>query len=162
MHIINQELRKNVEAILDLFEKSRHHFELLPSALTHNDLGPQNILTENDELTTILDFTNITFTPYAQDIALTLYHNIFEYGFNTDIARALVQAYKTTRPLSDEELFFIPSLIKTRIAYAITSFSESVALDGETELESHIHLFSAVLREFEDMGDDDFTHHLSS
>ena len=86
----------------------------LPSGVIHADLFPDNVLFLGNEVTGLIDFYFACTDMLAYDIAICLNAWCFESdaSFNVTKARALLQAYERSRPLSLAELDALPTLAR--------------------------------------------------
>ena len=110
--------------------------------LIHADLHLNNVLVDGDDLT-IIDFDDAGFGWYLHELAVTL-ESASDEPWYDDAFAALVEGYRSIRPLSDDELALLPVFItqrtlmivawmdarpelglETQIAYAINAASES-------------------------------------
>ena len=86
----------------------------LPSGVIHADLFPDNVFFLQDKLSGFIDFYFACNDAFAYDLAICLNAWCFErdYAFNVTKARALLQAYRKVRPLSQDELEALPLLAR--------------------------------------------------
>ncbi len=106
----------------------------LPSGVIHADLFPDNVLFLGNEVTGLIDFYFACTDMLAYDIAVCLNAWCFETdaSFNVTKARALLQAYERSRPLSPAELDALPTLARggaTR--FLLTRAYDWLNTDGE-------------------------------
>jgi homoserine kinase type II len=76
----------------------------LPTGLIHGDLFVDNVLFDGDALGALLDFEQAAWGRLAYDLAVTLL--AFSFGrddFHPDLTRALLDAYRASRPPTSEE-----------------------------------------------------------
>jgi homoserine kinase type II len=86
----------------------------LPSGVIHADLFPDNVFFIGDALSGIIDFTFACDDLLAYDVAICLNAWCFESdcSFNVTKARALLNAYRRERELSDAEQHALPLLAR--------------------------------------------------
>ncbi len=86
----------------------------LPVGHIHADLFPDNVFFLHDDVSGIIDFYFAATDTLAYDIAICLNAWCFEadFSFNITKARALLNAYRAVRPLSDAELNALPILAR--------------------------------------------------
>ena len=86
----------------------------LPASVIHADLFPDNVFFLGDKLSGLIDFYFACNDMMAYDVAVCLNAWCFEpdASFNVTKARALLQAYAQTRPLTEPELNALPVLAR--------------------------------------------------
>ncbi len=86
----------------------------LPSGVIHADIFPDNVFFLGDDLSGLIDFYFACNDFLAYEIAICLNAWCFEPDrqFNTTKARAMLQAYRQVRQLSDEEMSALPVLAR--------------------------------------------------
>jgi len=86
----------------------------LPSGVIHADLFPDNVFFVKDRLSGLIDFYFACNDQLAYDLAICLNAWCFEAdnSFNITKARALIQAYESVRPLSQDERDALPVLAR--------------------------------------------------
>ncbi len=103
-------LDTEIEAELDALEKGWP--KALPHGVIHADLFPDNVFFIGDKLSGLIDFYFACNDAFAYDLAICLNAWCFEAdgSFNVTKARALLQAYRQTRPMEKEEIEALPLL----------------------------------------------------
>ncbi len=88
--------------------------EALPAGVIHADLFPDNLFFLGDAVSGVIDFYFACNDLLAYDLAICLNAWCFEpvSEFNITKARALLQGYRTVRPLSGQELASLPVLAR--------------------------------------------------
>ena len=86
----------------------------LPAGVIHADLFPDNVFFVKGRLSGLIDFYFACNDQLVYDLAICLNAWCFEPDntFNITKARALIQAYETVRPLSDDERQALPILAR--------------------------------------------------
>jgi homoserine kinase type II len=86
----------------------------LPASVIHADLFPDNVFFLGDKLSGLIDFYFACNDMMAYDVAVCLNAWCFEpdASFNVTKARAMLQAYEQTRPLTEPELDALPLLAR--------------------------------------------------
>ena len=110
----------NVQAGLrDFIARELEHLEArwpsdLPVGVIHADLFPDNVFFLGDKLSGLIDFPFSCNDILAYDVAICLNAWCFEpdHSFNVTKARALLNAYGRTRPLSEAEQKALPLLAR--------------------------------------------------
>jgi homoserine kinase type II len=106
----------------------------LPSGVIHADLFPDNVLFLGNEVTGLIDFYFACTDMLAYDIAICLNAWCFEAdaSLNVTKARALLQAYERSRPLSPAELDALPVLARgAATRFLLTRAYDWLNTDGE-------------------------------
>ncbi len=106
-------LRAFIATELDYLESDVWPHDL-PQGVIHADLFPDNVFFLDDELSGVIDFTFACNDMLAYDVAICLNAWCFEadHSFNVTKARAFLNAYGRTRPLSDAEQAALPLLAR--------------------------------------------------
>jgi len=86
----------------------------LPSGLVHLDVVKNNILTEDDELTGIIDFEDTSVAPYVFCLAGTLWDIRQEKGAGSEDYLDYMEHYQEIRVLGENELNLLESMIYLR------------------------------------------------
>lgn len=105
----NQQLLDNVWQLYDALDTSN-----LPKSLTHADLFLDNTLWQADELTGVLDFTEVGVDHLVMDIAITVNDfctNWQNVNFDTTKLNTLLAGYENKRPLVDVEKQALPLML---------------------------------------------------
>ena len=89
-------------------------WNVLPSGLVHLDVVKNNILTENDELTGIIDFEDTSVAPYVFCLAGTLWDIRQEKGADNLDYLNYLESYQQARSLEESELNLLESMIYLR------------------------------------------------
>jgi homoserine kinase type II len=105
--------------LADLVARELAHLEAcwpsdLPLGVIHADLFPDNVFFLGDKLSGLIDFPFSCNDILAYDVAICLNAWCFEpdHSFNVTKARALLNAYRRTRPLSEAEQNALPLLAR--------------------------------------------------
>jgi Ser/Thr protein kinase RdoA (MazF antagonist) len=75
----------------------------LPEGLSHFDFDIDNVLTQNDRVTAILDFGDMECLPLVVCLGYTLWDVLFEKGGSPALVARYLQHYQKVRPLSQRE-----------------------------------------------------------
>lgn len=86
----------------------------LPAGVIHADLFPDNVFFLGDELSGVIDFYFACNDLLAYDISICLNAWCFEkdHSFNLTKGMAILEGYRSIRPLSDAELAALPVLAR--------------------------------------------------
>jgi len=109
---VEKGLATEVDADFALFD--REWPKDLPSGVIHADLFPDNVFFLGEKLSGLIDFYFACNDFYAYDVATCLNAWCFEkdFSFNQTKGRALLAAYQSVRPLSEEEKQALPILAR--------------------------------------------------
>lgn len=91
----------------------------LPAQIIHNDANPSNVLVEGDRVTALIDFGDVVQAPAVQDLATACAYHVTDDDDPLRDVAALVDGYRTRRPLSDAEYRILPALIGARNALTV-------------------------------------------
>lgn len=109
---VREGLAEDLAAELDLLESQWPSD--LPQGVIHADLFPDNVFYLRERLSGLIDFYFACNDFFAYDLAVCLNAWCFEpdKAFNVTKARLLLQAYRSVRPFSAEELDALPLLAR--------------------------------------------------
>jgi Ser/Thr protein kinase RdoA (MazF antagonist) len=102
-----QRLRTRMRDDLTAFGRTADNYSMI-----HADLTPENLMLDGDSVR-LIDFDDAGFGWHLFEIATTLYFHLGEDYFD-DIQDALISGYRSVRPLSDEELEYLPLFFAAR------------------------------------------------
>lgn len=99
----------------ELDELSAHWPASLPQGVIHADLFPDNALFHDGEISGVIDFYFACTDSFAYDLAIT--HAAWTFSpdgrsYHQDRAQALIEGYRSVRPLSDAEIAVFPLLCR--------------------------------------------------
>lgn len=106
--------QKIFEQIFEEFKKIYPRFIKMPTGLIHNDIVPHNWLVKDEKLNSIIDFSDIEFSPYIQNVAVALHLISFAYNYNPNQAKIFIENYREFNPLTGDEIGLLYLLIKIR------------------------------------------------
>ncbi|MDE1159506.1 MAG: homoserine kinase [Neorhizobium sp.] len=100
------------EISADLTHLAAHWPADLPTGVIHADLFQDNVFFLNDELSGLIDFYFACNDMLAYDVSICLNAWCFEAdgSFNRDKGAAMLEGYRSVRPLSDAEIAALPLL----------------------------------------------------
>jgi homoserine kinase type II len=103
-------LQDEIRGELDFLE--RHWPKDLPAGVIHADLFPDNVFFLGDRLSGLIDFYFACNDLLAYDVSICLNAWCFEKdgAYNVTKGRALLEGYRSIRPLSDAEIADLPTL----------------------------------------------------
>ncbi len=160
--------RRLVEAVLDRYEERvAPRWPLLPAQVVHGDLNLDNVLLgEDDRISAILDFGDITHTAAVADLAIAV-ASLMRGRPREDVfrtARIAVDGYASRAPLEPEELELLGDLVATRLAAIVTISAWRVARYPENA--AYIQAWDgdswALLELLDELGADRFSRELGA
>lgn len=109
---LSQGITKDIDSELDYLEK--HWNTDLPTGVIHADLFNDNVFFLNDKLSGFIDFYFACTDMLAYDLAICLNAWCFErdISYNLTKGQGMMKAYRSVRPLSDNEIAAIPLLAR--------------------------------------------------
>lgn len=86
--------------------------DTLPSGYCHLDYDNGNVLSDGNQVTAVLDFDDLSFTPFVHCLAYTIWDIVFEKGIGA--IQAYCMEYEKVRPLTDHERAMLIPIILFR------------------------------------------------
>jgi len=143
--------------VFNEFKKCKNEFDNLPKGLIHNDIVPHNWLVSADNLQAIVDFSDMAFSPYIQNLAVSLHLTAFCYNWNPYQGKLFVRTYLKLNPLSSKELSFLYNLIKARFLSFVLEFNRwNVVYGSDDHRQQTIVDHYGFLKRFVEYGEDNF------
>lgn len=115
--------REILQSVFTDFKKIKSELDQLPKGLIHNDIVPHNCLVQDGKLNAIIDFSDIAFSPYIQNVAVSLHLIAFGYNWKPEQAGLFVKTYLKHNPLTEKELRLLYILIKARLLTFVLEFN---------------------------------------
>ena len=109
----------------------------LPTGLCHMDYDEQNMLCEDNAITAVLDFDDLSVAPYVVCLAYTLWHMQDSHG--PVAADAYLKIYEQMRPLTSPEKRLLPAARLFR-HYMISAIKVLNGEIGPKHIESYLHV----------------------
>ncbi len=150
--------REIITEIFSDFKRIKPQLDTVPQGLIHNDVGLHNIIAKDGKLSGILDFSDMAFSPYIQNIATSFAQLIFCYNWRPQQAKIFLDAYLKYNKLSENEIALLYDLTRARYATIIVEFNHWNQVYGideqRTEAVDDFYLF---LKKFTALGREGFT-----
>ncbi len=128
---------------------SRYSSLSLPAGAIHADLFPDNVLTENDVITGIIDFDMACHEIYLFDICICINAWCSEQNGQLDRFRMrdLLAAYTAVRPLTQDENIAIPVMLRaTALRFWLSRLNDMIfATAGELTFNKDPEEFKSIL-----------------
>jgi homoserine kinase type II len=104
----------------------------LPSGLVHGDLFRDNVLWNEGRIAALLDFESAHHGPFAYDVAVTVLSWAYGDRLVPEIARAIVDGYRTVRELEEREreALFDETVLAT-LRFTITRITDEAIRVGK-------------------------------
>ena len=145
--------KQTIYNIFKDFKKIKPTFDGSPTGLIHNDVGLHNIMAENGKLTGILDFSDMAYSPYVQNIATSFAQAIFCYNWQPQQAKIYLDGYKEYINLSKQEIALLYDVTRARYATIIVEFNRwNVKYGTDQQRTEAIENFYKFLTNFESIG----------
>jgi Ser/Thr protein kinase RdoA (MazF antagonist) len=143
--------------IFQSFKKIESSLDSLPSGLIQNDIVLHNILAKDDELTGIIDFSDMVFSPYIQTVAVAFSQCFFTYNWQPHQAKIFLKGYQKFHPLSSEELGFLRILTLARFATLVVEFNHwNVVFGDDSQRTEFINDNYEFLKKFLQINESEF------
>ncbi len=144
-------------SIFNEFKKYKNEFDNLPQGLIHNDIVPHNWLVSAGTLRAIIDFSDLAFSPYVQNLAVSLHLTAFCCNWSPPQARLFLTTYLKFNPLSLKELGFLYNLIKARFLSFVLEFNRwNVDYGVDEQRTQTVADHYKFLKRFIEYGEDNF------
>lgn len=130
----NQYSREVFKDIIEVYKEKQKEIWALPKGMIHNDITLHNLLVKNNQLKIIIDFSDIAFNPYIQNLAVVMSQLIFTYNWNPKQMGTFLKAYSQYRPLLLEECNFLYLMTLTRYTTLIVEFNRWNVQNGFTQV----------------------------
>ena len=118
---ISERVAQTTRAATDALSAWRPRLQRLSRQLVHSDIGPGNVLYDNDRVVAIVDFTP-AYEPHAYALCISLFwHCVFDQPEDTALARiaVAVRIYSAHHVLSAEERACLYALMVRATAYRL-------------------------------------------
>lgn len=109
--------------IFNDFKKNKILFDSLPTGLIHNDIVLYNILAKDGRLQAIIDFSDMAYSPYIQNVAVSIYHCFFTYNWQPRQVKVFLESYQRYNPISAQEKLLLYNLVLARSALMMIEFN---------------------------------------
>src|SRR3989338_6257733 len=143
--------------IFESFKAIKPTLDSTPSGLIQNDIVLHNILAKGDELTGIIDFSDMVFSPYIQNVAVAFSQCFFTYNWQPNQAKIFLNGYQKFHPLTSEELKLLRTLTLARFATLIIEFNHwNIAFGEDSQRTEFINGNYEFLKKFLQINEEEF------
>ncbi|MBL7698514.1 MAG: aminotransferase class III-fold pyridoxal phosphate-dependent enzyme [Chitinophagaceae bacterium] len=133
-HIADPSDRKLVNYFFDLFQQvALDELPYLRHGLIHGDLHDLNVLVENNSVSGLIDFGDISYTPLVADLAIALTYVMLNKPDPITPAVEVILGYHSVFPLEKREVALLPHLITTRLCISLSHSAEAKTKSADTE-----------------------------
>ena len=118
--------------IIEEYKEKKDVLWSLPKGIIHNDITLHNLLVKDDKLKVIIDFSDIAYNPYIQNLAVAMSQLIFTYNWQPHQAGLFIKGYSEQRPLSEQEVELLYLVTLARYTTLVVEFNRWIA-EGNTD-----------------------------
>ncbi|MBO6524734.1 MAG: aminotransferase class III-fold pyridoxal phosphate-dependent enzyme [Balneolaceae bacterium] len=105
----------------------------LRSSLIHGDANEWNILTKDDQVTGLIDFGDVCFTPLINELAVAATYICYDKENPLEWAEILVKSYHQVLPLEQQELEILYYLIAARLCISVCNSAHAKKNEPEND-----------------------------
>ena len=151
--------REEAERVLDRFdERVAPLLPALPEQMIHNDLTLDNVLLDRaNDVSGIVDFGDLTYTPAICDLAIALVSLMWERSDPIGAARAGIAGYSSVRPIEPAEADVLADLVGARLAALVLIAHDRVRRYPENSdyISANVGAAWALLEKLDDLSWDE-------
>ena len=103
----------------------------LRKTIIHNDANEWNLLTRNNQVSGIIDFGDVAFTPLVNELAIAITYACYDKQNSVDFAFPILKAYHEVIPLEETEISILYYLIAARLCVSVCNSSRAKQVDPE-------------------------------
>ncbi len=122
-------LAKNRKLVQYFFQQYNEHVRpslpLLRKQIIHNDANEWNVLTQNGEVSGIIDFGDMTYSLLINELAVAITYACYDKENPIEWAAVIIQAYHELLPLTETELSVLYYLIAARLCISVCNSAHS-------------------------------------
>ncbi len=109
----------------------------LPKSIIHNDANDMNLLVDDkyqaSKITGLIDFGDMVFTHTINELAITAAYALMNQENPITALKSLVSAYHQIKPLTDDELAVLTSLIALRLCVSVCNSAQGIKENPEND-----------------------------
>ncbi len=91
----------------------------LRKSIIHGDINEWNVLVKNNEMSGIIDFGDLCYTPLINELAITIVYACLYVDNPIQWAEIIVKSYNEVLPLNDKEISVLYYLIAARLCVSV-------------------------------------------
>lgn len=115
--------REPLYQIVGRFRQVKNQFLNEAAGIIHNDVGIHNILVKDEKLVAIIDFSDVVYSPYIQNVAVALANTVFTHNWQPHQATILLKNYNRFHPLPKDSFSLLYDLVLARHAQFAIAFN---------------------------------------
>lgn len=97
----------------------------LRNSIIHNDANEWNTMVSDGEITGIIDFGDLAYSPLINELAVAISYACFNMGNLLDGASTILKSYHTILPIEEKELTVLYYLIAVRLCVSVCNSAYS-------------------------------------
>jgi len=132
-YILEPERRKLVHYFFDQFETSALPIlRNLDRQIIHNDFNDWNVLCDEQSVTGLIDFGDVTCAPKVCELAIGLAYVMMNKELPIAVACEVIKGYTNDLQLSEEEINILPHLITARLCTSVCNSAKAKSESVDT------------------------------
>lgn len=105
----------------------------LRKSIIHNDANEWNFLVNKSEISGLIDFGDVTYSPLINELAVALTYACYDKDNPLEWASIILEAYHEILPLQKQELDILYYLIAARLCISVCNSAHAKKADPENE-----------------------------
>ncbi len=97
----------------------------LRKTIIHNDANEWNVLVNNGKVTGIIDFSDLSYTPLINELAIAIAYACLYVENPLEWASTIIESYNKILPLEDKEIAVLYYLIAARLCISVCNSAHS-------------------------------------
>lgn len=149
--------RQIYEEVFSSFEKRKNEFLELPTGLIHNDAAAHNIIANEGHIACIIDFSDMAYSPYIQNIAVAVAQTVFAENWQPTQLAHFMRGYTAHRSVTKTELSFLYDLVRARYVQIVLAFCDwNNRFGDDAQRVAYIAKSNEYLNRITELGRDSF------
>lgn len=103
----------------------------LRKTILHSDANEWNLLTKNNQISGIIDFGDVAYTPLINELAIAITYACYGQENSLEFALPILQAYHGVIPLQETEISILYYLIAVRLCVSVCNAARAKQVDPE-------------------------------
>ncbi len=126
--------RKLVDFYFDQFEQfAMPQYQDLRYSIIHGDMNIQNVLTDGNKISGVIDFGDMCYSPMVNELAVALTYIMFEKEEPIKAAQNVIKGYQSKYPLYEKELKLLYYLIPARLCVSLCNSAAAKTKGEDTD-----------------------------
>jgi 4-aminobutyrate aminotransferase-like enzyme len=105
----------------------------LRTSIIHNDANEWNILVRGDEVSGLIDFGDLAYTPLINELAIALTYVCYDKDKPLEWAAPLLQAYHRVQPIEEKEISILYYLMAARLCTSVCNSAHAKKQDPDND-----------------------------